>query len=64
MSNFQTTYIFLGLYYKYLNVDYLSDYLNTLHHAEHKVLLVHVAGLPSNFDEASEFLKPKNDVRV
>ena len=35
----------------------LSDYLETLHHAEHKVLLVHVAGLPSNFDEASEFSK-------
>ena len=32
-----------------------SDYLDTLHNADHKILLVHIVELPSSFQESREY---------
>ena len=32
------------------------DYLDTLHNADHKILLVHIVELPSSFQESREYL--------
>ena len=46
-----------GRYAPYWNVFLFvlsSDYLDTLHNSDHKILLVHIVELPSSFQESRE----------